>query len=66
MATIDIICRDCGHSFQVVTAKAIKAKQKVCPSCRSTNVRQGFWSFLRNGSLSDPKCGETQPVRGYG
>lgn len=66
MAHIDLICRACEHRFSVVTAKAITKKQKRCPSCGSSDVRQGFWSFLRNGPLSDPSCGGPRPTRGYG
>jgi putative FmdB family regulatory protein len=66
MATIDLNCRECGHSFQVITRTAIKAKQKRCPECRSVNVRQSFASYLRNGPLSSPSCGAPQRSSGYG
>jgi rRNA maturation endonuclease Nob1 len=57
MAQIDIICRECKHVFQVVTHGAIKQKQKRCPECGSTSIRQTLASYLRNGALSDPDCG---------
>lgn len=57
MAHIDIVCKDCKHSFGVVTRVAIKPRQKRCPKCDSENVRQSFASYLRNGPLSDPNCG---------
>ncbi len=60
MATIDLVCRDCKHAFEVVTrvtGVAIKEQQKRCPECRSSNVRQTLSSFLRNGPLSDVECG---------
>lgn len=65
MAHLDLVCRDCGHSFEVVTRAAIREKQKRCPECRSQNVRQAFASFLRNGSFSHPSCGAPQRSSGY-
>ena len=66
MAQVDLVCRDCGHSFEVMTRAAIREKQKRCPECRSQNVRQTFASFLRNGSLADPSCGAPQRSSGFG
>jgi putative FmdB family regulatory protein len=66
MACVNIVCRDCGHSFEILTAAALREKQKRCPECRSQNVRQTFSSYLRNGSLSDPTCGAPQRSSGFG
>jgi putative FmdB family regulatory protein len=66
MAHFDLICKDCGHKFVVVTRAAIRDKQKRCPECESQNVRQTFGSFLQNGSLSSPTCGAPQRSSGYG
>ena len=66
MAQIDLVCRDCGNSFEVVTRADIREKQKNCPACASQNVRQTFSSFLRNGSLADPSCGAPQRSSGFG
>lgn len=66
MAQIDLVCRDCGHGFEVLTRVAIREKQKRCPECQSQNVRQTFSSFLRNGSLTDPSCGAPQRSSGFG
>jgi putative FmdB family regulatory protein len=66
MARLDLVCRDCGHRFVVVTRVAIRDKQKRCPECKSQNVRQTFASFLRNGSLKDASCGAPQRSSGYG
>jgi hypothetical protein len=66
VATIDLNCRDCGHSFQVITCTAIKAKQKRCPACGSASVRQSVASYLRNGPLSSPSCGAPQRSSGFG
>ena len=62
MANLDLVCRDCGHSFEVVTRAAIREKQKRCPECRSQNVRQ---IVLRNGPLSGPSCGAPGRSSGY-
>ena len=56
MAHFDLICNECKHS-SVVTRAAIRDKQKQCPECESTNVRQSFGSYLQNGPLSSPTCG---------
>jgi putative FmdB family regulatory protein len=66
MAHIDLVCRDCGHRFVVITRAAIRDKQKRCPACRSRNVRQTLASYLQNGSLSSPECGAIQRSSGYG
>lgn len=66
MTNFDLVCRDCGHAFEVTTRMAIKDKQKQCPACSSHNVRQTVTSYLRNGSLSDPSCGAPQRSSGYG
>lgn len=66
MARIDLVCRDCGNAFTLMTRVAIRDKQKVCPQCRSTHVRQTLASYLRNGALSDPDCGGVRPSSGFG
>jgi putative FmdB family regulatory protein len=65
VATIKLVCQQCGHAFTVSTRGAIKDKQKRCPECRSESVRQTFGSFLSNGPLSSPTCGAV-PTGGYG
>ncbi len=35
MAHFDLVCKDCGHKFVVVTRAAIRNKQKQCPECES-------------------------------
>ena len=57
MPVYDLVCSDCSHTFAVTTRVPIKDRQKRCPECSSTRVRQKFSSYLRNGSLSDPACG---------
>lgn len=66
MASFTLICKDCGHHTQLVTGCAIKDKQKRCKACGSDNVRQSFGSYLANGPLSSPTCGEARPSSGYG
>ena len=66
MATLNLVCRDCGHTFELVTRSAVREKQKRCPECSSKNIRQTFGSFLQNGSLSSPTCGAPQRSSGYG
>ena len=66
MAHLDLVCRDCGHRFEVVTRVAIRQKQKRCPECESQNVRQAFASYLRNGPLSGGSCGALQRSSGHG
>ena len=66
MAHFALICKDCSHKFVVVTRAAIRDKQKQCPECASTNVRQSIGSYLQNGALSSPDCGAPQRSSGYG
>ena len=56
MAHFDLICRDCGHRFQLVTGGALRKKQKRCRVCASTNIRQTLASYLQNAPLSSPTC----------
>lgn len=66
MAHFDLICRDCGNHFSLVTGGAIRTKQKRCPECRSKNIRQTMGSYLQNGPLSSPTCGAARQSSGYG
>jgi transposase-like protein len=66
MAVIDMVCRNCGAKTRVVTGRALRREQKVCGSCGSAHVRQTLMSYLGNGALSDPRCGEGRVSRGYG
>lgn len=60
MARIELVCRDCKHSFVLQTRGAIRDKQKRCPECDSQNIRQTLGSYLDNGPLSSPLCGAPQ------
>lgn len=66
MGYFTLICKDCGHKFQLVTGGAIKQKQKRCAKCGSKDIRQTLGSYLANGPLSSPTCGEPRPTSGYG
>lgn len=66
MAVFDLNCKSCGHKWQLVTRSSIKAPQKKCPSCKSTDIKQSFGSYLRNGPLSDPNCGAPACNTSYG
>jgi rRNA maturation endonuclease Nob1 len=66
MAHFAIICKDCGERFQLVTGGALKQRQKRCKACGSENIRQTLSSYLANGPLSSPTCGEARPTSGYG
>ena len=53
MASYDLICEDCGNSFEVFRQGFLKDEDRVCPECGSAEVRQKFSSFLSNlGSAS--------------
>ena len=54
MAHFDLICKDCGHKFVVVTRAAIRDKQKRCPECESENIRQTFGSYLAERAALQP------------
>jgi hypothetical protein len=40
----------CDHEFDVFTRGFIKEDERACPECGSSEVRQKFASFLRNGT----------------
>jgi hypothetical protein len=54
MATLDLICLECGEHFEKELADALESCGVPCPACRSTHVRQTFESYLRN-ALARPK-----------
>ena len=62
MAYFTLICKDCGHKSDLTTSGAIKQKQKRCRKCGSENIRQSLGSYLANGPLSSPTCGEVRPT----
>lgn len=67
MATYELICNTCSHSFEVFNQGFLRDKDKVCPKCASTDVRQTFTSFLRHfgsGSTSSSNCGPR--IGGFG
>jgi putative FmdB family regulatory protein len=66
MAIVDLKCKACEHSFQLVTQGAVKEKQKRCPKCGSKDIRQSFGSYLRNGPLSSSQCGAPACNTSYG
>jgi hypothetical protein len=66
MAYFILICKDCGARYQLVTGGVIKKKQRLCKECGSENIRQSLGSYLANGPLSSPTCGEARPSSGYG
>lgn len=61
MATYDLVCRQCGNTFEFFTKSFLKDEDKVCPECGSTNVEQVLTGFLYHfGSLdhySNTLCG---------
>ena len=40
MASYDLICEDCGNSFEVFRQGFLKDEDRVCPECGSAEVRQ--------------------------
>ncbi|MEZ5126172.1 MAG: FmdB family zinc ribbon protein [Thermoleophilia bacterium] len=66
MARIDLVCRSCQHTFSVLTRGPIRDKQKRCPECSSTDIRQTLSSYLENGPLSSPLCGAERQSTGFG
>lgn len=58
MAFYDFVCSECDNKFEVYVQGFIEDKDKKCPTCGSTAVRQKFSSFLRNlGSCSSSSSG---------
>lgn len=57
MARIDLACQECRHTFKAGACIPV-AEPLRCPQCGSVDVHQTFSSYMRNGPLSGPKCGE--------
>lgn len=65
MATYEMNCTQCKHSFEVFRQGFLRDKDKVCPECGSVDVRQKFSSFLRNfGNSGSSGCGPQ--IGGFG
>ena len=58
MASYDLVCEKCDHTFEVFRQGFLKDADRVCPECGSEDVRQKFSSFLRNlgGGGADAGC----------
>jgi len=57
MASFDLICDTCAHTFEVFHQGFLRDEDKVCPECGSTEVRQKFSSFLSTiGGSSGGAC----------
>jgi putative FmdB family regulatory protein len=62
MASYDLVCEACGHTFEVVRQGFLRDEDKVCPACGSSDVRQKFSSFLRNlGGAAESDCSADSP-----
>jgi putative FmdB family regulatory protein len=57
MATLVFMCKSCGHKWKLISHTTLGPQEKQCPECGSADLKQSFGSYLRNGPLSDPKCG---------
>lgn len=67
MATYEMVCNTCDSTFELFRTGFLKDEDKVCPECKSTEVRQKFTSFLRNlgsGSAGSSSCGPR--IGGFG
>ncbi len=64
MASYDLICEDCGNSFEVFRQGFLKDEDRVCPECGSAEVRQKFSSFLSNLGSASTSSGCAAPSGG--
>jgi putative FmdB family regulatory protein len=55
MATYDLVCRACGHVFEIYVQGFLKDEDKQCPACGSFQTQQKFTSFL-SGLGADQGC----------
>ncbi len=55
MPTYELTCRACGTRFERFLARMLRDEDKVCPSCGSTDVRQG----VGGGYVSKPATGRS-------
>jgi len=65
MATYDFVCQHCTSEFEVFVSGFLKEKDRRCPHCGSTDVRQKFSSFMRNIG-SGTTSGGCSTTRGSG
>jgi len=65
MATYDLVCRACGHSFETFVQGFLKDEDKQCPACGSFQTQQKFTSFLSGLGGSPDGCA-APPSSGFG
>ena len=65
MATYDLVCLQCGRSFEVFVQGFLKDEDRRCPHCGSLTTKQKLSPFLTNASTASSSR-RAQPAVGGG
>lgn len=63
MPSYDLVCKNCGHEFEITLHRFIRDEDRVCPSCSSTDVEQKLAAFEWRGTRWKPTQGPVLPPR---
>lgn len=67
MPTYEFKCEKCGKEFDFFLNRTIREKDKVCPECKSTEVKQRFTgSSWLTGNLFNQSGGSCGSPWGFG
>ena len=48
MPSYDLVCRSCGHEFELTLHRFIRDEDRVCPSCGTNDVEQKLVGYLKD------------------
>jgi putative FmdB family regulatory protein len=63
MPSYDLVCKSCGHEFEVTLQRFIRDEDKVCPSCGAAEAEQKLSAFEWRGTRWIPTKGRILPKR---
>lgn len=63
MPSYDLVCKTCGHEFELTLHRFITDDDKVCPECGGTNVEQKLSAFEWRSTRWKPTKGREVPQR---
>ena len=62
MPSYDLVCKSCGHTFEIPLQRFITDEDKVCPECGSTEVEQKMSQFEFRGTHWKPTKRVEKPL----
>lgn len=63
MPSYDLVCKSCGHEFEMTLHRFIRDEDKVCPNCSGDDVELKLSAFEWRGTKWKPTKGPIPPMR---